>query len=564
MSQKPRKKGYPLNVPEKINPDEYLSLKALLEETFKNYANYVAFENMGVQITYKDLDHYSQKMAIFFRERLRMVEGDRIAIQLPNILQFPVVLCGAIRAGLIVVNVNPLYTPSEMKHQFNDAGVKTIVILSNFAANLESILSETSVEHIIITQLGDMLGRLKGTIVNFVVKKIKKLVPKYNISGSISFKEILKKTTSQPFYKEVNIQSSDVAFLQYTGGTTGVSKGAMLTHRNVVANLEQVFAWLIPSGLKSKEETFITALPLYHIFALTANFFVCMKLGSKNVLITNPRDMKGYLKELKKHPYTLITGVNTLFNGMLLHSDFDKVDHSHLKVAIAGGMALQKSVLERWKKRTGITIAEGYGLTETAPVVAVNPLDGNVKIGTIGLPVPNTDVILIDDDNNEVPCGKPGELCIKGPQVMKGYWQNQKETDNSFYKDYFKSGDVAILQEDGFIKIVDRKKEMILVSGFNVYPNEVDDCVASIEGVAEVATIGVPDAKTGEAVKVYIITKPNITLAKEKVIDHCKKHLAKYKCPKHIAYTDTLPKSNVGKILRRILKEKDLKENQYA
>ncbi len=562
MEKFPWRANYPKGVPYEIDADRFSSLGDLLEETFEKFRTLDAYENMGVKLTYDQLDKLSGNFAAFLTNDLGLKAGDRLAIQMPNILQCPIAMFGAIRAGIIVVNTNPLYTPSEMKHQFNDSGAKAVVILANFASNLEEILSETSIEHVITTQLGDMLGGLKGSLVNFVVKRIKKMVPAYNLPQAISFKDALKKGEGKSFEKPA-VTGGDVAFLQYTGGTTGVSKGAMLTHRNMIANMEQVFAWMNSGNLEEGKEIFITALPLYHIFALTANALVVAKLGAKSVLITNPRDMKGFVKELGKHKYTLITGVNTLFNGLLNTPGFDQVDHSHQKLAIAGGMALQRFVAEKWAEVTGTVVAEGYGLTETAPVLCVNPIDGSAQIGTIGMPVSSTDVIMLDDDGNEVPYGEPGELCAKGPQVMKGYWQREEETKNCFHGEYFKTGDIAVQQEDGFIRIVDRKKEMILVSGFNVYPNEVEDCIALHDKVLEVGAIGVPDAKSTEAVKVYIV-KGDESLTEEDIKAHCEEKLTGYKRPKYVEFTNELPKSNVGKILRRIIKENDLKTNTYT
>ncbi len=560
MSKYPWRDNYPEGVSHEINADAYATLLDLLESSFNEYSSLDAYENMGKRMTYAELEEKSKVFASYLQHDLGMQPGDRLAIQMPNILQSPVVLFGAIRAGLTVVNTNPLYTPSEMKHQFNDSGAKAVVILANFASNLEEILPETKIEHVIVTQLGDMLGGLKGGIVSFVVKYIKKMVPRYHLPNAIPFKTAMAKGDSAT-YNKPSIGSEHTAFLQYTGGTTGVSKGAMLTHRNIIANLQQVSEWMATSSLEKGKEVFITALPLYHIFALTVNAFVCAKLGAKSVLITNPRDMKGFIKELGKHPYTFITGVNTLFNGMLSTPGFAQVDHSNLKVAIAGGMALQRFVAEKWEQVTGVTVAEGYGLTETSPVLCVNPLNA-ARIGSIGLPVPSTDIVMLDDDGNEVAYGEPGELCAKGPQVMKGYWERPEETKNCFSGEYFKTGDIAIQEPDGFIRIVDRKKEMILVSGFNVYPNEVEDCIASMEKVAEVGAIAVPDEKSTEAVKVYIV-KADDSLTEEEVKAHCHEHLTGYKRPKYVAFTDELPKSNVGKILRRILKENDLKENSY-
>ena len=562
MSSYPWHANYPEGVIHDINPDAYSSLPELVDEKIKEYGDLIAFENMGKGISYTELGDKIDQFVSYIQNHTNLKKGDRIAIQMPILLQYPVALFGALKAGLLVVNTNPLYTPSEMLHQFNDSGAKAIVIVENFACNLEEILKQTQIETVIVTKIGDLVGGLKGSIVNFVVKNIKKMVPAYSLPNAISLKEVLRLgSEKQP--EKVEVKNDEIAFLQYTGGTTGVSKGAMLTHRNMVANLEQASAWVSPCGLVIREEIFITALPLYHIFALTANLCLGVKIGARNVLITNPRDMKAFLGEMKKHKYSLITGVNTLFNGMLKHPKFKEIDHANCKVVLAGGMALQRYVLEEWEKITGIRIAEAYGLTETSPAVCINPLNGNIQIGSIGLPIPSTDIILIDDEENKVKKGEKGELCVKGPQVMDGYWNKPEETKQVFTKDgYFKTGDIAVMLDGGFVKIVDRKKEMILVSGFNVYPNEIEDCIALHEKVLEVGAIGVPDPKSTEAVKVYIV-KADKSLTEEEVIEHCKEKLTGYKRPKYVEFTDELPKSNVGKILRRILKEEDLKKHSY-
>ena len=553
-------KNYPKGVNESVNLNEYKSFADFLDRGFIKFSNSVAFENMGKSITYKELDILSQKFSLYLTEELHMKKGDRLAIQSPNVLQYPIALFGALRSGIIVVNTNPLYTPSEMKHQFNDSGCKTILILSNFAYNLEKVISETKIEHVIVSDMGDMLGAFKGGVVNFVVKYVKKMVPKFSLPSAISFKKALSIGGKYEFKKH-DISPEDIAFLQYTGGTTGVSKGAMLTHYNVLSNISQMSEGM-KILLKDKEEVCITALPLYHIFALVCNALVMFKMGAKNILITNPRDMKGFIKELSKHKFSVITGVNTLFNGLLNADGFKDLDFSKLKVAFGGGMAVQKVVANKWKEITGRPLAEGYGLTETSPVVTTNPLDGTDRVGTIGLPLPSTDVKFIDDDNNEVGIGERGEICVKGPQVMKGYWKRPDETNEVMDGDWLKTGDIAVIDEDGFIQIVDRKKEMVLVSGFNVFPNEVEHVISSHPKVLEVGVIGVPDKKTTEAVKAVIVKKDD-SLTPEEIKLHCKEKLTNYKCPKHISFTDELPKSNVGKILRRIIKEKDLEENSY-
>ena len=483
---------------------------------------------------------------------MKLEKGSRVAIQMPNILQYPVAMFGALRAGMVVVNTNPLYTPSEMKHQFNDSGAEVIVIVENFASNLEKIRNEIQAKHIITTELGDMLGGLKGMIVNMVVKHVKKMVPPFSLPGSVSFKSAISKGAGFTF-RPVKTTLDDPAFLQYTGGTTGVSKGAELTHGNIVANMQQISAWMKPK-LREREEIVITALPLYHIFALTVNCLAMFKIGAHNVLITNPRDMKAFIGELAKKKFTVMTGVNTLFNGLLNQEAFKSLDFSGLKIAVGGGMAVQKATAEKWHAVTGVPLAEGYGLTETAPVASCNPIDGTERIGTIGLPLPNTEIMIADDAGNPVPIGERGEILIKGPQVMRGYWNRPEETANVMHGDWFKSGDIGVMDDDGFVKIVDRKKEMILVSGFNVYPNEVEDAIASCPGVIEVGVIGMPDPKSTEKVVAYVVKKDQ-NLTAEKVIEHCKGYLTNYKVPKEVFFTDELPKSNVGKILRRKIKE---------
>lgn len=550
-------KNYPKNVPKEIDPHRYESLVDLLEECIRKYGDLPAFECMGKSISFNALDRLSADFAAYLQHEIRLQKGDRIALQMPNLLQYPVAMLGALRAGLIVVNTNPLYTAREMQHQFKDAGAKAIVILANFASNLEKIIANTDIQTVIITEIGDMLGGLKGKVVNFVVKKVKKMVPAYHLPGAIPFNSTLKKGRTLKFQKPV-VKGSDIAFLQYTGGTTGLSKGAMLSHTNMVANMEQITVWM-QVRLEEKKEIMITALPLYHIYALTVNCLTIMKIGGKNVLITNPRDMKAFLKELRKQPFSVITGVNTLYNALLNQPDFQKLDFSHLKVASAGGMAVQNVVAEKWKQVTGTPLAEGYGLTETAPVLTTNPIDGTERIGTIGLPLPSTDIIIADDDGKEVPIGQPGEIYAKGPQVMPGYWQKEEETKQVFSADgWFKTGDIGILDEDGYIRIVDRKKEMINVSGFNVYPNDVENIVSGHPKVLEVGAIGIPDAKSTEAVKIYVVKK-DASLTKEELLAYCRENMTGYKVPKYIEFRDELPKSNVGKILRRLLRDDEAK-----
>ena len=553
-------KNYPTGVSESVNVKEYQSFADLLDEGFSKFSNSIAFENMGKGITYKELDILSQQFSLYLTETLKMKKGDRLAIQSPNVLQYPIALFGALRSGIIVVNTNPLYTPSEMKHQFNDSGCKAILILSNFAYNLEKIISETKIKHVIVSEMGDMLGTVKGGLVNFVVKYIKKMVPKFSLPSSVSFKKALSIGGGYKFKKH-EIFSDDIAFLQYTGGTTGVSKGAMLSNYNVLSNMIQV-SECMDILLKEDKEIVITALPLYHIFALVCNALVMFKYGAKNILITNPRDMDGFIKELSKYNFSIITGVNTLFNGLLNNNKFKNLNFSKLKVAFGGGMAVQESVAIKWNEVTGCPLVEGYGLTETSPVVTINPLDGTNKIGSIGLPIPNTEIKFIDDKNEEVLVGERGEICVKGPQVMAGYWNRKEATDEVIKDGWLMTGDIGVIDKQGFIQIVDRKKEMVLVSGFNVYPNEVERVISSHPKVLEVGVTGISDKKTSEAVKAVIVKKDE-SLTEEEIKLYCKEKLTNYKCPKHVSFTDELPKSNVGKILRRIIKEKDLELNSY-
>lgn len=562
MKDYPWFRHYPEGVQKEIDPDAHASVSELLDNAFKKYSNQTAFVNMDKMLSFADIDRISAQFAAYLQQKLGLKKGDRIAIQMPNCLQYPVVMFGAIRAGLIVVNTNPLYTPREMEHQFKDSGVDTIVIIANFASNLEKIIANTSIKNVIVTQLGDFLGGLKGTIVNFVVKKIKKLVPPYNLPGYVKLNDAIKEGERLSFTRP-QLKGEDVVFLQYTGGTTGVSKGATLTHRNMVAHTLQAEQWFQPFFAPGQQEVIITALPLYHIFALAVNGLLMFHVGAKNILITNPRDMKAFIQDLKKNPFSIITGVNTLFNGLLNQPAFKELDFSRLKGAIGGGMAVQRAVSEKWQQVTGSPLVEGYGLSETSPVLACNPLDGTHRVGFIGLPFPNTEIVILDDDGSEVAVGKPGEICAKGPQVMKSYWNNREETDKAFINGYFKTGDIGIINNDGFIKIVDRKKEMILVSGFNVYPNEVEETVALNPKVLEVGAIGVPDAKSTEAVKVFVV-KRDKSLTKEELMDFCKQNMTGYKVPKHVEFVEDLPKSNVGKILRRILKENDAKVNSYT
>jgi len=550
---------YPADVPADINPDRYRSLIELFEHAALRYAEQTAFINMGQSMSFRQLDARSRAFAAYLQQGLGLKKGDRVALMMPNLLQYPIALFGILRAGMIVVNVNPLYTPRELEHQLNDSGASAIVIVSNFAHTLEKVVAKTQVKHVILTRLGDQLSPAKGTLVNFVVKYIKKMVPKYYLPGAISFRQALH-SGAQLEYVKPEIINDDLAFLQYTGGTTGVAKGAMLTHRNMQANIEQTKA-TYGSLLKAGEHTVVTALPLYHIFALTVNCLLFIELGGANLLITNPRDIPGLVKELAKYPFTAITGVNTLFNALLNDAAFNQLDFSTLSLSAGGGMAVQKAVAERWEKLTGHYLLEGYGLTECSPLVSVNPYDITCHNGSIGLPVPSTDIMLVDEAGNEVPEGEPGELCIKGPQVMLGYWQRPDATDEVLKNGWLRSGDIVTVDHEGFLRIVDRKKDMILVSGFNVYPNEIEDVLMLHPKVREAAAIGVPNDVAGEMVKICVVKK-DPSLTKDELLAHCKKHLTGYKIPKIVEFRDELPKTNVGKILRRELREEAIKTAQ--
>jgi long-chain acyl-CoA synthetase len=552
----PWRQFYPKGVPYEINPDAYSSLAALLEEGCRRFTDHPAYACMGKQITFGELDKLSAQFASFLQNDLGLRKGDRLAIQMPNTLQYPVAMFGALRAGLAVVNTNPLYTPREMQHQFKDSGAKAIVILANFASHLEKIIDRTDIQHVVVTELGDLLGFPKKQLVNIVVKYVKKLVPAYKLPDAISFNDALSRGSAQPF-RSVEISNTDLAFVQYTGGTTGVSKGAMLTHRNIIANVEGQDYWMKPGGIPDGEGIIVAALPLYHVYALTTNAMAALKSGSMNLLITNPRDLNAFIDDLKKYKITAFTGVNTLYNGLLNHPRISEVDFSYLKVTSAGGMALQTSVAERWTKLTGNVPCEGYGLTETSPVLCSNPIDGGVRVGTIGIPWPSTDMKIVRDDGTDAPVGEAGEIVARGPQVFKGYYNRPEETANSMMGDWIKTGDIGVMSEDGFFKIVDRKKDMILVSGFNVYPNEVEDVVAQCPGVLEVACIGIPNEKSTEVVKIFVVRK-DPALSAETIKDFCRENLTAYKVPREIEFRDELPKSNVGKILRRPLRDEEL------
>lgn len=544
------KDKYPAEVPFSIDAAAYKSVLNVFQEAVRKYADLPAFSNMGRTLTYRELDTLSANFAAYLQNKTNLKPGDRIAVQLPNLLQYPIAVFGAMRAGLIVVNTNPLYTETEMLHQFNDSGAKALVVLANFGDKVEKVLAKTGIETVILTQVGDALPAFKRFITNLVVKKVKKMVPDFSLPQAIPFTTVLAQGAKFSV-KEASPDSDSVAVLQYTGGTTGVAKGAMLTHANLVANLLQMRATLV--NFEAGKEIMIAPLPLYHIFAFTVCCMGMMDQGGHTILITNPRDIPGFVEELKKWRFTTMAGLNTLFVALMQNEDFRKLDFSSVKRVVAGGMAMQVKVAEDWEALTGVRICEGYGMTETSPVATMNPLSA-VRLGTIGMPVPNTLIKTIDDDGNEVGIGEPGELCVKGPQVMKGYWQRPEATAEVIDAEgWLRTGDVAVIDPDGYIRIVDRKKDMILVSGFNVYPNEVEDAAARHPGVLESAAVGIPDEKSGEAVKLFVVKKdPNLTEAD--VIKHLREHLTGYKVPKKVAFRDDLPKTNVGKILRRELR----------
>ncbi|EEQ17703.1 Long-chain-fatty-acid--CoA ligase [Yersinia intermedia ATCC 29909] len=551
-------KRYPADVPAEIDPDRYSSLVEMFENAALRYADQPAFINMGEVMTFRKLEERSRAFAAYLQQGLGLQKGDRVALMMPNLLQYPIALFGVLRAGMVVVNVNPLYTPRELEHQLNDSGAVAIVIVSNFAHTLEKIVFKTQIKHVILTRMGDQLSTAKGTLVNFVVKYIKRLVPKYYLPDAISFRTALQKGRRMQYVKP-DVINTDLAFLQYTGGTTGVAKGAMLTHRNMQSNLEQAKAAYAPL-LQPGHELVVTALPLYHIFALTMNCLLFIELGGRSLLITNPRDIPGMVKELSRYPFTAMTGVNTLFNALLNNEEFTKLDFSTLRLSVGGGMPVQKAVAERWEKLTGKHLLEGYGLTECSPLVTGNPYDLKHYSGSIGLPVPSTDVRLINDEGNEVGLGEPGELWVRGPQVMLGYWQRPDATDEVLKDGWLATGDIATLDEQGFLRIVDRKKDMILVSGFNVYPNEIEDVVALHSKVLESAAVGVPNEVSGETVKLFVVKK-DASLTPEELLTHCRRYLTGYKVPKIVEFRDELPKSNVGKILRRELRDEQVKAN---
>jgi long-chain acyl-CoA synthetase len=546
-------KNYQNGVPATIEDqlEKYRSIGDVLEESFIKYSHTEAFHCMGKGFSYQEIDQLSQQFASYLQNDLGLQKGDRVALMMPNILQYPIALFGALRGGFVAVNVNPLYTPRELQHQLKDSGAKVIVIFENACHTLESVLDKTEVKHVLVTSIGDMLGFPKSLIVNFVIKNIKKMVPAYKIKSAKNFVTELRSANPKKF-KKPEMKPADHAFLQYTGGTTGVAKGAILTHRNMIANMCQARAWISPA-ISIGNEVLISPLPLYHIFSLTVSM-VFASVGATNVLITNPRDMPAFIKELKKWKFTVLPGVNTLFNGLLNQESFKDLDFSSLKVSLGGGMAVQKAVADKWKKVTGKALIEAYGLTETAPAACINPLNIKDFNGFIGLPISSTEVVIKDDNDQTLAIGETGEICIKGPQVMAGYWQRDDETEKVMTKDgYFKTGDIGIINTDGFVKIVDRKKDMILVSGFNVYPNEIEDVVALHSKVFEVAAIGVPDDKTTEAIKIFIVKKDE-SLTGDEIIAFCRKELTNYKIPKHVEFRKELPKTNVGKILRKDLR----------
>ncbi len=555
-ADKPWLASYPEGVPAEIGPLDYHSLGELFDASCSTFATRPAYTLMGKSLTFAEVHQLSTQVGAWLQAK-GLQKGDRVAVMMPNVLQYPVVLLAVLRAGYTIVNVNPLYTPRELKHQLTDSGAKAIFILENFATTLEKVIADTPIEHVVVTSMGDLLGGLKGMLVNFVVKRVKKMVPAWSLPGHATFKSVLAQGAGKTL-AQVEIGPDDVAFLQYTGGTTGVSKGAVLTHGNVLANVQQNKRWIDVAFRKRPEPeqlVYVCALPLYHIFALTINAVIGMSKGAQNILIPNPRDIPAFVKELSKHPFHVLPGLNTLFNGLMNNEDFAKLDFSPLYLTIGGGMAVQQAVAERWKKMTGVPIHEGYGLSETSPVATTNRLDSEDFTGTIGLPVPSTEIAIRDEDGKDVPLGEVGEICIRGPQVMQGYWNRPDETAKVMTADgYFRSGDMGFMDDKGYVKIVDRKKDMILVSGFNVYPNEVEEVAVSHPGVLEAAAVGVPDDHSGEAVKLFVVKKDE-SLTEEDVRKWCHDNLTGYKRPRHIEFRDELPKTNVGKILRRALRD---------
>ena len=550
---------YPEGYPRTVDPDKHHSVVEIFNSFVKRFADRPAFTCLGQTLTYAELDKQSAAFAAYLQNETTLKAGDRIAVQLPNVLQYPIVVFGAMRAGMVVVNTNPLYTEREMEHQFNDSGAKALVVLANMAAKAEKVLPNTGIKHVIVTQVGDMHGVVKRTLINTVLKHVKKEVPAYNIASAVALRDALKKGAGKP-YQPVSIDRNDVAVLQYTGGTTGVAKGAMLTHRNLMANMMQCHG-LFNMVLEEGKETVVAPLPLYHIYAFTVHCMVMLETGNHSILIPNPRDIPGFIKVLQKTEFSGFVGLNTLFVALCNQEAFRNINFSKLKLTISGGMALTKDAADQWKAVTGCDIAEGFGMTETSPVVSFNP-PGFIKLGTIGMPVAGTACKVIDDAGNELPLGEPGELCVKGPQVMKGYWQRPEATAETIDADgWLKTGDMAVITDDGYMKIVDRKKDMIIVSGFNVYPNEVEDVIVSHPDVVEAAAIGVPDPKSSEAVKVFIVSK-NQNLTAAEVTAWCRERLTAYKIPRFIEFRDELPKTNVGKILRRELRDAELAKHK--
>ncbi len=552
------KDKYPVGVESEINPDEYRNIQAVLKQSCEQFADKPAFSNLGKTLTYGELYTLSGEFAAYLQQHTDLQPGDRIAVQLPNLIQYPIVVFGAMRAGLIVVNTNPLYTAREMEHQFNDSGAKALICLANMAHLAEEVLPKTGIRHVVITEVGDMLPAVKRLLVNAVIKHVKKMVPAYNLPKAVRLNDAMALGRGKTA-REANPASDDIAVLQYTGGTTGVAKGAMLTHRNLVSNMLQCRE-LMGSELGNGCETMVAPLPLYHIYAFTFHCMTMMLIGAHNVLITNPRDLPAFVKDLSKHRFTGFVGLNTLFVALCNNEDFRKLDFSALKATFSGGMALQLAAAERWQQVTGCSICEGFGMTETSPVVSVNPF-GGIQIGTIGIPMPSTQCRVIDDEGNVLPIGATGELCVKGPQVMKGYWQRPEATAEVLDEQgWLKTGDIGIIQDDGYMRIVDRKKDMILVSGFNVYPNELEDVLATLPGVLQCAAIGVPDEKSGETIKLFVVVKPGESLTKEQVMQHMHDNVTGYKRPKTVEFRDSLPTTNVGKILRRELRDEELKK----
>ncbi len=551
--EKPWLQHYPAGVPANIDPNDYPSVVAMLEECFNKYSDRPAYFFMGKMLTFRQIDEMSRHFGAYLRAR-GLEPGDRIALMMPNVMQYPIAMFGALRAGLILVNTNPLYTPREMRHQFVDSGAKAIIIAENFAANLEQVISETQIKTVIVTSIGEMLG-FKGVIVNFVIRHIKKMVPKFNLPNTVCFMDAVKqgqKFTIAPF----SSSPDDTIALQYTGGTTGVSKGTMLTNRNLVANMLQIRAWLSPLFKPEEQPIVLCPLPLYHIFSFTVNCLAFMNCGGSNVLIVNARDLPALIKDWKKHQPNIVTGVNTLFNGLLHQPKFLAMDFSSVRACVGGAMAIQRAVAERWQQVTGCQLTEGYGMTESSPVLCVNPIDSTMRLGTIGMPVPSTDVRIVDEQGDPLPAGPDhvGEIQARGPQIMKGYWQRPDATAETIKDGWLCTGDIGFMHPDGYFQIVDRKKDMILVSGFNVYPNEIEDVLAMHPKVLESAAIGIADEKSGEVVKVFIVKKDS-SLTADEVIAHCRENLTGYKVPKQVVFRDALPKTNVGKILRRELRD---------